>query len=432
MFLPRDVSLEIAMSPSQARRAAALGLALALGAAATAVADTVMADGDALTPGVQTTVDLGDQAPGAGMALDVPFVLTCDKTSHVAAKSTLTITPIYVGTPEDGTADVTDGSISIPDSWPSSGADCPDPAPSTQDGTPVHLDLTAPTVLGTGFTFDFLFAADPGTGVTNTISFTATLNVVDPPASPPADTTPPVLSGVPADKTVSTSGTSAVVTWTDPTATDDTDPNPQVACDPSSGSSFGLGTTSVTCSATDASGNAAQAAFDVTVVQVPVVRLPVGRWGRPLDDQAVPALVGQLGRTIPLKLTLRAGDAVQGPAQVGAPSLQLEQLGACAGTPATGAPRDAGRFAWDEGGWRLNLRTADLGPGCWHLVATVDGAPVAEAVIRLVPDATASTAGSVRKAAAGSGTGAAHVTRDAEETRSVHGTHRPQPGSKRR
>jgi hypothetical protein len=51
-----------------------------------------------------------------------------------------------------------------------------------------------------------------------------------------------------------------------PTATDTQDPNPTVSCTPASGTKFALGTTAVTCTATDANGNAsAPATFDVTV-----------------------------------------------------------------------------------------------------------------------------------------------------------------------
>jgi hypothetical protein len=49
------------------------------------------------------------------------------------------------------------------------------------------------------------------------------------------------------------------------TATDDLDPSPTVLCTPPSGSSFPVGTTFVTCTATDASGNQAACQFPVTV-----------------------------------------------------------------------------------------------------------------------------------------------------------------------
>ncbi len=50
------------------------------------------------------------------------------------------------------------------------------------------------------------------------------------------------------------------------TAEDDTDPGPDVLCDPPSGSLFPLGSTLVTCSATDESGNSSSCEFTVEVL----------------------------------------------------------------------------------------------------------------------------------------------------------------------
>ena len=80
------------------------------------------------------------------------------------------------------------------------------------------------------------------------------------------DTTPPVLHGVPSNLTVGATGPGgATVSYTAPTATDDADPSPTVVCTPASGTVFALGTTTVTCSAKDASGNTSSATFTVTV-----------------------------------------------------------------------------------------------------------------------------------------------------------------------
>jgi X-Pro dipeptidyl-peptidase len=81
-----------------------------------------------------------------------------------------------------------------------------------------------------------------------------------------ADTTAPVVGGTPADMTLeSTDATGLTVTYTPPTATDTQDPNPTVSCVPASGTKFAVGTTKVTCTATDANGNATQTSFNVTV-----------------------------------------------------------------------------------------------------------------------------------------------------------------------
>lgn len=91
------------------------------------------------------------------------------------------------------------------------------------------------------------------------------------------DTTPPALD-LPDDITTpATSSSGAVVTFT-ATANDLVDGNVAVTCQPPSGSTFPIGTTTVNCSATDAHGNSAQGSFDVTVTeppnQPPVLQLP--------------------------------------------------------------------------------------------------------------------------------------------------------------
>jgi predicted extracellular nuclease len=80
------------------------------------------------------------------------------------------------------------------------------------------------------------------------------------------DVTPPVISNVPEDITrVADSAAGAVVTYAAPTAVDNTDGALAVSCIPASGSQFAIGTTTVTCTATDASGNSASESFTVTV-----------------------------------------------------------------------------------------------------------------------------------------------------------------------
>jgi hypothetical protein len=80
-----------------------------------------------------------------------------------------------------------------------------------------------------------------------------------------ADSTPPVLR-LPGTITVAaTSRQGARVSYT-VTATDDTDPHPTVSCSPPSGGVFPLGDTTVSCTATDASGNRAPGSFHVRVL----------------------------------------------------------------------------------------------------------------------------------------------------------------------
>ncbi len=88
----------------------------------------------------------------------------------------------------------------------------------------------------------------------------------------PTDTTDPVLS-LPADITQEAVDANGAPVNFEVSATDNEDPNPQVSCERgtpptavSSGATFALGTTTVTCTATDAAGNTATGSFDVSVL----------------------------------------------------------------------------------------------------------------------------------------------------------------------
>jgi len=70
---------------------------------------------------------------------------------------------------------------------------------------------------------------------------------------------------LPGDMTVNaTSSAGALVGYT-ASASDDVDANPMLACSPASGSVFAIGTTTVTCTATDSQGNSTTGTFLVTV-----------------------------------------------------------------------------------------------------------------------------------------------------------------------
>jgi hypothetical protein len=88
------------------------------------------------------------------------------------------------------------------------------------------------------------------------------IRIENPP--PPPDVTPPTLH-LPDDITVEATDASGTNVTYSVTATDDRDPNPTVTCTPSSGSFFPVGTTTVNCQATDASGNVATGSFVVHV-----------------------------------------------------------------------------------------------------------------------------------------------------------------------
>ena len=92
-------------------------------------------------------------------------------------------------------------------------------------------------------------------GLTGTSTFSVTVQ----------DTTPPTISSVSNITQSNTTVSGAVVTFTTPTATDIVDGTDNVTCNPASGSSFSIGVTPVSCSATDNAGNTASATFYVNI-----------------------------------------------------------------------------------------------------------------------------------------------------------------------
>ncbi|MCU0256245.1 MAG: HYR domain-containing protein [Vicinamibacterales bacterium] len=137
---------------------------------------------------------------------------------------------------------------------------------SAQDDISGPLAATCAPASGTTFPLGataVTCSATDGDGNVGTASFTVTV----------ADTTAPVIS-VPASIT----GVQATVPGGAPvtysvTATDLVAPSVTLACAPASGATFPLGTSTVSCTATDAAGNTAAASFTVTVVDTvaPVV-----------------------------------------------------------------------------------------------------------------------------------------------------------------
>jgi hypothetical protein len=121
----------------------------------------------------------------------------------------------------------------------------------------------------------------------------------------PFDNVPPVLN-VPSTITVpATAPDGAVVAYT-ATATDNEDPSPVVTCSPASGSMFPIGTTTVTCKSSDASGNVSQASFLVKVKgavdQINDLIALVGSYGLP----------GKVKKKLDSKLSAAAGFLIQG------------------------------------------------------------------------------------------------------------------------
>jgi hypothetical protein len=88
-----------------------------------------------------------------------------------------------------------------------------------------------------------------------------------PPSICDIDTTKPILSNCPANISLTTTVTTAIATWTAPTATDNCTTSPSVLGTQNSGFAFPIGISTVTYTATDAKSNSATCSFNVTVTQ---------------------------------------------------------------------------------------------------------------------------------------------------------------------
>lgn len=115
------------------------------------------------------------------------------------------------------------------------------------------------------------------------------------------DTLAPTLTVSASRTATATSANGAVVTFSAPTATDVVDGPVTATCDKVSGSTFALGSTTVTCTATDAAGNTGTQTFNVTVT--------VGWSGVLQPVNADGGSSFKLGSTVPVKFSLTGASA---------------------------------------------------------------------------------------------------------------------------
>jgi hypothetical protein len=219
--------------------------------------------------------------------------------------------------------------------------DNPDPTPA--------CNPTAGSVLSLGLTTVSCWVTDSG-GARATGAFDVTV----------VDTTTPVLSGMPGDRSLTTDDPSGEsVTYTSPTATDIVDSAPDVACAPASGTTFPVGTTEVTCTATDASGNHSGASVTVEVRFV-APHYARAIWLEPVGD-GQDAFAANHSRTIPLKVRLFVDGVERSSGQA---QLTLTPCGG--GTTALELP-----LSWGSGRWNAALDTSVLPGACYTVTASI-------------------------------------------------------------
>jgi hypothetical protein len=175
------------------------------------------------------------------------------------------------------------------------------------------------------------------------------------------DTTPPRLTGMPGDRSVTTNDpTGTIVTYDAPGATDIADADPVVACLPASGRHFDPGTTKVTCTATDDSGKAASASFNVSVTFV-APHSASAVWGEPVAGSGT-VFSANRGRNVPVKVELSIDGSVRAS---GDARLTM--------TPCGGGDAVTMALSFSGGRWNASLDTATLVGACHTVSASING-----------------------------------------------------------
>jgi len=335
-------------------------------AAGIVIADTVQPDGDLVQPGAQGVVDLGAVAPSAIINHAVGLTLVCVGLRHVDPGQTVTVAQGSTVAPAAG-GSITATTTTIgppPASWVND-QNGPIGCPSSlrlDANAPSTITIVAPPQPGLNYQFTVLFLKSlspagvfDSSSVTGPSALTFIVDVVD------ADTTPPVLHDVPVGLELFTSDpTGATLAYPLPTATDDRDLAPTVACVPPPGSLAPVGASLVTCSATDETGNSSSATFPV------VVHLTAAAWDEPVGEGSWLMVHGN--RTIPVKL--RAWfDGV--PVTTGAPELVVSACGdSLTATMERSVPVS---YRVDSARWMGHLPTAGLASGCHRVELTAGG-----------------------------------------------------------
>ncbi len=364
-------------------RAGALAAVAVLLFSGSAFADTVAGDGDLVSVGVQSSVDLGTVAPGATINRDVNLTLSCSGLRHVDPGQVVTVEQIGATVPsEGGSISATSTTIGpVPPEWANDTAGisgCAGPMDVNADG-PSHVTIVAPPVAGTGYAVTVTYGRSLSpAGVSDASSITGFTSVTFSLAVADADTSPPAFTAGAPDLETTTNDPAGVAVGFDlPVATDDRDPQPVVGCDPASGSTFPIGVTTVTCTATDATGNAATESFTVTV------HLASVSWGDPLHATD---LVMARGRSLPVKVQAW----LDGTALAGDATLVVTDCGTGGGAPT------ALEMTRQNERWMVVLDTSTLGLGCHRLALIAGGLNLGSFGLELV--APSKTANAISRA----------------------------------
>ncbi|MGH2428617.1 MAG: HYR domain-containing protein [Candidatus Limnocylindria bacterium] len=240
-------------------RSAVTALTLSLILPWTALADSLLADGDGLVPVSNTRLNLGSVCIGTPATAEA--LIAVRATQHPGPRrqvfadgATVTVgVESVVGGGLSAHAPV--GSILLPPDWTTL------PNGTISDPITATVTLVAEQPGRFDGTVRYVATGAASRGVED-LSREVALRV----RARAADCDAPVIT-VPADQLVEATGADgAVVDYPAASAMDNLDGPVPVSCAPLAGSTFALGTTPVTCRATDAARNSAETSFNISVV----------------------------------------------------------------------------------------------------------------------------------------------------------------------
>jgi hypothetical protein len=197
-----------------------------------------------------------------------------------------------------------------------------------------------------------LVTCTAGDAAGNSASKTFTVTVVD--------TTRPTLTLPGPIAAIATSAKGATVTYA-ASATDTVGGPITPVCTPASGSIFPLGTTTASCKATDARGNAVTGAFQAKVTYAWSGFLP------PIDSSGNSLF--KLGRTVPVKFRLTGASAAitNAVAKLTFTKTSSKCAGSHVEADSNATATSGNTFRYESGQYVFNLSTKNLSAGTWKL-----------------------------------------------------------------
>jgi hypothetical protein len=302
-------------------------------------------------------------ATGGTFAIGATEV-TCtatDQAGNAATKSFAvtvrdTTPPVIAGTPTGRTAEATGPA----------GATVTFDTPTATDLVAGSVPVTCTPAAGSPFaigTTPVTCTATDAAG--NAASTTFPVTVVD--------TTPPALT-LPEDQVLTATGADGATADFRPEATDIVDGTVPVVCTPAPGSPFAIGTTPVTCTATDAAGNVAKGSFNVNVQRT------IKGLYQPVEMNRVLNTV-KGGSSVPIKFEVVAGSVEETATAVVAP-ISVKQFNCDPGAAldpigVTATGNTSLRYDTTAGQYVYNWQTPKTKGICYQVgISTTDGKTV--------------------------------------------------------